>query len=320
MTLNKQLYKHEKKKYYKTFGQADLLFLPNDNGFKYVLVVVDLGNRITDAEPLKDKSSETVKNAFIDIYKRGILKMPKLLQVDPGSEFKGVTRKYFEDNDVRIRYGLAGRHRQQGLVETRNKTIGASLFKRMTAEELLTGNTSSSWTEDLPVIIRAMNKRYRKKKAKEFSKHPVCEGDSCQVLNEGTKVRVKLDEPIDMVNEKRLYGKFRAADIRWNPQVREIKQLVIIPGEDTDTIPYTKNQLQVVSKKEQLPDPRVVRGKPKEFIMESIVGKDIIDGLVHYLVKWKGYRSSENTWEPRKHLILDIPDIVKQYELNLKKK
>eukprot|EP01132_Coremiostelium_polycephalum_P008572 gene8571-10545_t len=251
--------------------------------------------------------------------------MPKLLQVDPGSEFKGVTRKYFEDNDIRIRHGLAGRHRQQGLVETRNKTIGAALFKRMTAEELLTGNSSTSWTVDLPVIIRAMNKRYRRKKAKEFSKHPVCEGDSCQVLNEGTKVRVKLDEPIDMVNEKRLYGKFRATDIRWNPEVREIKQLVIKPGyppiyllnkgEDTDTIPYTKNQLQIVSKKEQLPDPRVVRGKPKEFIVESIVGKDVIDGLVHYLVKWKGYRSSENTWEPRKLLILDVPDIVKQFEL-----
>ena len=54
--------------------QADLLFLPNDDGFKYSLVVTDIYNSKTDAEPLKNKSAEDVKKAFETIYKRGILK------------------------------------------------------------------------------------------------------------------------------------------------------------------------------------------------------------------------------------------------------
>ena len=38
--------------------QADLLFLPHDEGYKYALVVVDVGTRKTDTMPLKSKSSE----------------------------------------------------------------------------------------------------------------------------------------------------------------------------------------------------------------------------------------------------------------------
>ena len=43
-----------------TVQQADILYLPNDNGYKYCLVVVDIGSRLTDAVPLKNKSAEDV--------------------------------------------------------------------------------------------------------------------------------------------------------------------------------------------------------------------------------------------------------------------
>lgn len=44
--------------------QADLLFLPDDNGYKYALVVVDLGSRLTDAEPIKDKKVRILSKRF----------------------------------------------------------------------------------------------------------------------------------------------------------------------------------------------------------------------------------------------------------------
>ena len=43
--------------------QADLLFLPNDEGYKYALVVVDIGSGLCDAEPLKSKKTTEVKSA-----------------------------------------------------------------------------------------------------------------------------------------------------------------------------------------------------------------------------------------------------------------
>src|SRR6185437_6395491 len=50
--------------------RADLLFLPDDKGYKYALVVVDIGSRYCDAVPLKTKSNAEVIKAFNTIYTR----------------------------------------------------------------------------------------------------------------------------------------------------------------------------------------------------------------------------------------------------------
>ena len=48
--------------------------------------------------------------------------------------------------------------------------------------------------------------------------------------------------------------------------------------------------------------------------VEKIVDKRTnIYGLVEYLVKWKGYPSSENTWEPKKNL-KRLEHLIKEYE------
>jgi hypothetical protein len=108
-------------------NQADILYMPQDGNYKYALVVVDIGSKLTDAEPLKDKTSSSVLNAFKKIYSRKILKIPKRLEIDSGSEFKGELKKYFEDNYVILRFGKPNRHRQQALVEKRNQQIATAL-------------------------------------------------------------------------------------------------------------------------------------------------------------------------------------------------
>ena len=75
--------------------QADLLYLPNDDGYKYLLVVVDINNNAMDAEPLKKRAAVDIKNAFTTIFKRKYIKVPKFsLQTDDGSEFKNVVQHF----------------------------------------------------------------------------------------------------------------------------------------------------------------------------------------------------------------------------------
>ena len=81
--------------------QVDLLFLPHDTlgrgrgrkTYKYALTVVDVASRFKEAEPLTSKESVEVAKAFQKISRRGPLKWPQLLQVDPGREFRGADTK-----------------------------------------------------------------------------------------------------------------------------------------------------------------------------------------------------------------------------------
>jgi hypothetical protein len=123
--------------------QADLLFMPTDKEYKYILVVVDAFSRITDAEPLKSKDTEAVVAAFKKIYSRDILKLPYRMHFDSGSEFKGLTSKWFKDKNISIRVALTGRHRQSAIVEQKNKQIGKALFHPMQSQELLTHEVSN---------------------------------------------------------------------------------------------------------------------------------------------------------------------------------
>ena len=46
-----------------------------------------------------------------------------------------------------------------------------------------------------------------------------------------------------------------------------------------------------------------VEVKDEEYEAEKILDTRKQDGRIEYLVKWKGYDNSENTWEPAKHLM-----------------
>lgn len=47
--------------------------------------------------------------------------------------------------------------------------------------------------------------------------------------------------------------------------------------------------------------------------VENIVGKKIVKGKVFYKVKWEGYRSDLNTWEPLDNL-LNVINMIEDYE------
>jgi len=69
--------------------QADLIVLPKlgkaNKGNKYILTVIDVFSKYAWATPIKTKSSESVINAFKQIFMK--VKPPKYLQCDEGKEF-----------------------------------------------------------------------------------------------------------------------------------------------------------------------------------------------------------------------------------------
>ena len=134
--------------------QADLLRLPEDNSFKYALVVVDAGNRACDAEPMKTTSSKETVRAITKIYKRKYLDEPILqIATDKGSEFKGAFKQWTDSKGIILKYGRTGRTRQQALPERYNYVISRAIQRRQLAKELITDNPSLDWVEYLPTKL-----------------------------------------------------------------------------------------------------------------------------------------------------------------------
>ncbi|GET51550.1 DDE-type integrase/transposase/recombinase [Rhizophagus irregularis DAOM 181602=DAOM 197198] len=285
--------------------QADLAEMPVDpKGFHYFFVVVEVAGKRVDAEPLKDKTANRVLNGFVKIYRRNRIKPPThRLETDSGSEFT---------ND------------QQSYAERAIQAIQEPLLKRMVAQELKTGVTSVEWSEDFHNIVSKVNELWQRNPPDIPTGSPKV-SKKTDLLSEGTRVRVKLDEPISVLGNK-LHGKFRTGDIRWNPNIRVIKKMILSPEQPPTYLlngphgrlgvsrcAYTRKELQVVSINEKPPPDSVIRGQPKRFIPEQILRHRIRKGQDQYLVKWERYPDTEATWEPADQLKEDVPDLIRKF-------
>ena len=53
-----------------------------------------------------------------------------------------------------------------------------------------------------------------------------------------------------------------------------------------------------------------------EYDVENIWEKKMMNGVVHYHLKWKGFPSSDNSWEPEANISKDLLDCFNAEKLN----
>jgi hypothetical protein len=296
------------------YYQADVLYMPEDKGFKFMLVCVDLYDGSLDAEPIKKVDTENVIKAFKEIFKRNYLKHPEFITFDKGLEFQGSDIiNYFKKYKTNVKYALTGRHRQLANVERANQKIALILFKRMTTQELITGANSNHWVNDLKPLIKLLNKPENKKKplTKEISQHPLTDDYTGKLLEIGQKVRLQLDYPINNTNQARVYGNFRATDVKWTQDIYKITEVLLVPGKPPgyltdagDNVFRTKNQLSVVKNNEKEPDNKYLRDVDniEFFIIKEILDKRKNGNATEYQVRYKGHKVDDADWIPARNL------------------
>ena len=213
--------------------QMDLLYLPHDTirrkRFKYALTVIDIASRYKDAEPLTDKSASSVSVAIQEIYRRGPLTYPRMIQVDDGKEFKGQFNQLMLKHKVEIKRGIPGNHKSQALVENFNKQVSERLFSYQYHRELIDKITNTEWVRRLPSVLLAMNnevsnttglkpsKAIHKKTIDVSTKQP----NKQALIPFGVKLRY-LYAPGEAENDTRI----RATDPVWSIDTYEIKKII----------------------------------------------------------------------------------------------
>jgi len=304
--------------------QADILFLPHDKigkkVYAYALIIVDVATGDTDGEPLllhegwNGPTSEDVSDAIVKVYKRAILSKPKLLITDSGQEFQGEEfQDFIEKNSIAWKKAVGGRHRQVGMVERRNYTIGRAIMMRQHAESMITQKETRHWVKYFPDLIKAVNNR--------FSHKPITDNDlykkfgdpwkeDQKILPMGTRVRIQLTEPKDF-KERGIKGHFRAGDIRYGQDIYKINGFVFDPHSPVlyklnkklkkhEHVAYTRQQLQLVKDDEMDVSAKELGVKipdDGEFAIKKLLQKRTHGRRTEYLVFWKGYPITDATWQ-----------------------
>ncbi|EXX53513.1 chromobox protein homolog 5-like [Rhizophagus irregularis DAOM 181602=DAOM 197198] len=191
-------------------------------------------------------------------------------------------------------------------------------------QKLKTSVTSVEWLEDFRDVVSKVDELWQRNPQDILTGSPKV-SKKTDLLSEGTRVRVKLDEPISVLGNK-LHRKFHTGDIRWNPNIRVIKKMILSPEQlptyllngphgrlGVSRCAYTQKELQVVPINKKPPPDSAIRGQLERFVPEQILQHRIRKGQHQYLVKWERYPDIEATWEPADRLGEDVPDLIRKF-------
>jgi transposase InsO family protein len=219
--------------------QADLIELSEfkhwNNGYEYILVVIDVYSKFLWAEPLKNKGAVTVSKAFEKIIES---RSCKTLQTDRGSEFINDTfKKLLEDYDITHVPSAPYNPKSQAVAERANQTLKRLIYSHMTQF------STKRWVDVLPTLVNNYNNTYHNstkhkpielingdidisKKIREDAKQRVRKASEklswLKDINVGDSVRLRSDTNPN-VRKNRLFNKQYKA--LWSKEIYEVESV-----------------------------------------------------------------------------------------------
>ena len=271
---------------------ADLIDLRShskgNDGYKYILMVIDVFSKYGWALPLKSKTGPAVAEALESIFKR---RNPKKLWVDEGGEFYNkVLDPILKKRGIKI-YST---HNDEkcSVVERWNRTIKTQLWKYFSA------NGTYRYLDVLQLLIDKYNKtkhrstgfppieaRKPKNREKVFKNLY-----SKKIQEREITPKFKLGDPVRISRKKPLFDK--GYTINWTHKIYTIAE-VLSTYPPTYKIKDDKGIIEGSFYEQELQ-----KTNQNLYHIEKILGWKMINGKRYGRVKWKGYDSSYNTWEP----------------------
>lgn len=201
-----------------TLHQIDVLYLPEHEGFKYLLLMVDYNNGHIEGRALKNLSfSDSIIHAIDDIYEKSEkFNYPTCIEGDNEFDNK-YFKKWCKDGDINLKITEEYRHRQLNKINQVCKTIGAIIWKVQISKEMETKKTEKEWRSIYRQIIDILNKNTAKKPKKKEplpnGKIDIVMNNNKNILDIGVKCRISLTHP---------------RDHKWSTEIYEVSDFKLI--------------------------------------------------------------------------------------------
>ena len=279
--------------------QIDLVdmrsFKDENDGFQYILTSIDAFSRVANAIPLKNKTGQVTFEGIKKLMKQ---KQPLKIHCDEGNEFYNkFVLGYLKENNIRI-YSTKSKYKAS-IVERFNRTLKEKMWRYFTF------SNSYRYIDILKDFVKSYNNSYHrtlKMKPIEVNKKNFNKvflniygfnNDTISKEEILYKPKFYINDYVRISLDKNIFEKGYTPN--WSKQVYYIDKVIFrdkptFSLKDLNNNPvekyYYEQQLQKVDINsigvfdiEKIIDTRINKKKEKE-----------------YLVKWKNYPSSYNSW------------------------
>ena len=280
---------------YMTDWQADLADFQkvptHNNGYRYLLVCIDVLSRKVFVAPVKSKSPKDMINAFDHIFNT-IEDLPQRLFTDKGLEFQAKEmKKYFEKNDI-LKYVAQSDDVKAAMAERTIRNIKNRLYKYFTHYR------THRWVDVVEQIVEGINNTVNR--TTKMRPNDVNKENADDLWNRlyadkyvsNRKYRYKEGDYVRMQARRRDFEKGYLPN--FTTEVFRIDQ--VKPG-------YAPNYRLVDSKGEEIigkfyeNEFSKTKAAPNEyFVVERILQERRRAGKPEYLVKWRGLPENVATW------------------------
>ena len=304
--LTNELHKPIRKKFRKriVFAQnvdsiwaADLVdmqyYARTNQGYKYILMIIDVFSKYGWAIPLKNKKGDEVPKAFANLWKTQ--QPPKMLWTDKGKEFinKDMSNLLKKHN---VHLYWTENEEKSCIVERWNRTIKQMMWKYFTK------NQTGLYINILPDLIKKYNSTYHRsiKCTPTDARKPSNYQHVFDALYNGKNVRVrkkskpkfKVGDKVRITKKKKTFEKGYTTN--WTEEI-----FTVIKVQQTIPFTYKIEDTRGEEIRGTFYEEELQKTNQDSYRIEKVLrrrtGKG---GTKEVFVKWKGYNDSFNQWIP----------------------
>jgi hypothetical protein len=267
---------------------ADMKDLEQENnGYKYILVVIDAYSKFLSVKPLKTKTAVVVKQAIEEIF--NVMKKPEVFRTDPGTEFKNkILQQYL--NTTGVRHQITTNENKALFAERVIKTLKRKIY------HYLTHNNTHTYIDILQKLVAGYNKTVHRSikiapkdmtddKWWDIYKPRGVIKKKPYTIRVGDSVRVSyLSNAFTRAFDQQFSREVFVVTGRYRKRGIPLYKIEDMNGQSIDGTFYS-SELQKVN-----------IDKEKMWKVEKVIKTRKRKGVKEYYVKWLGFPDSFNSW------------------------